>query len=768
MTTGAAARLDIPALLAELTLEEKASLLDGSDFWHTQPIERLGIPALMVTDGPHGLRKQADDADHLGLNRSVPATCFPPAVGLASSWDAGLLRRVGAALGVETRAADVAVLLGPGVNMKRSPLCGRNFEYFSEDPLLAGELAAALVDGMQGEGVGASLKHFAANNQETDRMTVSADVDERTLREIYLTAFELVVTRAQPWTVMSSYNRINGEYVSDSRWLLTDILRGDWGFDGLVMSDWGGTSRRDVGVAAGLDLEMPSSGGGGTRIILDAVRAGTLSEADVDRAVTRVLTLVDRALQGAGGERGFDIAAHHALAREAAAASAVLLKNDGGLLPLDPDAGGTVAVIGEFARTPRYQGAGSSQVNPTQLDSALDALRAALEGRREVAFAPGFAIESEAGDPALVERGGPDRGVRRRGRAVPRPAARVRVGGLRPRAHGPARAPGRAPARGGRRQPARRRRALQRLGRHRRAVAGPRCSRPRGLAARPGRRLRHRRPAARRGEPVRASWPRPSRVRYEDNPTIGAFPGEHGHVRYGEGLLIGYRWYDAHRLPVAYPFGHGLSYTTFAYDDLAATVRADGEEPEVEVDAHRHQHRRARRHGDRPGLRRPTRRRPSTGPEQELRAFARVALGPGESAAVASPSARGPSRSGTCPQRAGWSRAARSACASAPLRATSGSRPRSSSPVATSRWRSPRSPRRTRGSRTTRPAPWLREVLGDLRVRRHAVRPAARPDDARDPAAAALAHAGLPRVGAGGRRGRRPLRRRLTHSAGRR
>src|SRR5256885_5134147 len=287
MATDPAARLDITALLADLTLEEKASLLDGADFWHTQPIEGLGIPSIMVSDGPHGLRKQAEAGDHLGLNASVPATCFPPAAGLASSWDVELLDRVGAALGRECRAAEVAVLLGPGVNMKRSPLCGRNFEYFSEDPALAGYLAEALVNGIQSQGVGVSLKHFAANNQETDRMTVSAEVDERTLREIYFPAFERVVTQAQPWTVMCSYNRINGVYAAENRWLLTEVLRGEWGYEGLVVSDWGAVARRDVGLAAGLDLEMPSSAGGGQRKILDAVRAGELSEADVDLAVTR-------------------------------------------------------------------------------------------------------------------------------------------------------------------------------------------------------------------------------------------------------------------------------------------------------------------------------------------------------------------------------------------------------------------------------------------------------------------------------------------------
>ena len=376
--------LDVPGILAQLTLEEKVNLLDGEDFWRTSTLDRLGVPSLLLSDGPHGLRTQQEGGDHLGLTASEPATCFPPASALASSWD--------------------TVLLGPGINMKRSPLCGRNFEYLSEDPHLAGELATAVVRGVQSQGVGTSLKHFAANNQETDRMTVSADVDERTLREIYLPAFERVVTVAQPWTVMCSYNRINGVYASEDPWLLTTVLREEWGFDGLVVSDWGAVNRRDAAVAAGLDLEMPSSSGGGTRVIMDAVRSGALAEADVDLAASRVLTLADRALRGRAVPVGTaDADAHHALAQEAATASAVLLKNEGGLLPLDADGAGSIAVIGEMARTPRYQGAGSSQVNPTRLDSALDALTAALDGRREVIFAAGYVVESDTSDPVLRE-----------------------------------------------------------------------------------------------------------------------------------------------------------------------------------------------------------------------------------------------------------------------------------------------------------------------------------------------------------------------------
>src|SRR5690349_11419685 len=269
--------LDVPALLAALTGDEKAALLDGADFWRTQPVERLGIPGVMVTDGPHGLRKQAGESDHVGLHHSVPATCFPPAAGLASTWNPALLARIGEALGRECRAEQVAVLLGPGVNMKRSPLCGRNFEYFSEDPLLAGELGAALVNGLQSTGVGASLKHFAANNQETDRMTVSADVDERTLREIYLPAFQRVVTQAQPWTVMCAYNKVNGVYASQHHWLLTEVLRDEWGFEGVVVSDWGAVVDRVAALAAGLDLTMPGPDDAGDAVVAAAVEKGELA-----------------------------------------------------------------------------------------------------------------------------------------------------------------------------------------------------------------------------------------------------------------------------------------------------------------------------------------------------------------------------------------------------------------------------------------------------------------------------------------------------------
>src|SRR3954467_12313297 len=339
---------DVARLLDALTLEEKASLCLGSDFWHTAAVPRAGVPAIALSDGPHGLRKQPEEGDHVGISGSLPATCFPTACALGSSFDPELVRRVGAAVGEEARAQGVDVVLGPGINIKRSPLCGRNFEYFSEDPHVAGVLGAALVEGLQGQGVGASVKHYAANNQETDRLRVSADVDERTLREIYLPGFERVVTRARPWTVMCAYNKVNGAYASEHAWLLTDVLRGEWGFDGIVVSDWGAVHDRVAALAAGLELEMPPNLGVSDEAIVEAVRAGELDEAVLDQAVARVLQLVDRAPTDTGPD--FDADAHHALARSIAGECAVLLKNHDALLPLEPAAGDTIAVIGEFAR----------------------------------------------------------------------------------------------------------------------------------------------------------------------------------------------------------------------------------------------------------------------------------------------------------------------------------------------------------------------------------------------------------------------------------
>ena len=620
--------LDIAAVLTQLTLTEKAALCSGSNFWKSEGNERLGIPAVILTDGPHGVRLATGAGDQIGLHDSVPATCFPPAVALGSCWNPELVQRVGVALGLEARASRVAVLLGPGINIKRSPLAGRNFEYFSEDPLVSGRMGAALVRGIQSVGVAASVKHFAANNQETDRMRVDAVVDERTLREIYLPAFEEVVTTASPWTVMCSYNKLNGIYASQHRWLLTDLLRYEWGFDGLVMSDWGAVDDRVAGLAAGLDLEMPSSGGHFDAEIVAAVSSGALPPADLDAAVTRLLTLLNRTDEAVSTGGTFDVDAHHELARTVAAESAVLLKNDGDLLPLDPDRTGTLAVIGEFARTPRYQGAGSSLVNPTRMSTALDELGA----RVPVTFAAGYTVDAPSdagllaeavalaaqadtvvlflGLPPSDESEGWDRQhlelpddqlalVAAVGAANPRTAvvlANGSVVSVTPWQDDVA------------------------------AVLEGWLLGQAGGAAIADLLLGAISPSGRLTETIP--------LRLQDNPSYGNFPGEHGVVRYGEGLLVGYRHYDTRDIAVAYPFGHGLSYTTFSYGPVTATVTGSGNAVAVEVTV---------------GL---TNTGPVAGsevvqlyvhdveagvfrPEQELRAFAKVLLEPGETRMVA-------------------------------------------------------------------------------------------------------------------------------------
>lgn len=582
--------------LDRLTIDQKASLLSGADFWTTRAIPEAGVSSIMLTDGPHGLRKQAAASDHLGLNASVPATCFPPASGLGSSFDPELAERVGAAIGTEAAAEDVAVVLGPGINIKRSPLCGRSFEYVSEDPVLSGEIGAALVRGIQSRGVGASVKHFAANNQEGDRLRVSADVDERTLREIYLRGFQRVVTDARPWTVMCAYNRINGVFAAENRWLLTDVLRGEWGFDGLVVSDWGAVSDPVASVAAGLDLEMPGGAGDSAVRIADAVRSGALPEDALDAAAGRVLALSGRAaprsvpgsvLGPALESAPVDADAHHALAREAAGRSIVLLRNEpvarpgGGdpepLLPLDPAA--SVAVIGEFARTPRFQGGGSSHINPTRVDTALDALVEAFGER--AAFAPGFPLteESAPGEDGAAER------IRLRDEAAALAASRdvavVFLGLTDPEE-----------SEGFDREHldlspvqlalldavvAANPRTVVVLS-NGSVVALPFAERvpaiveawllgQAGGSATADVLLGRVNPSGRLAETIP--------IRLEHTPAFGSFPGEHGHVRYGEGILVGYRWYDERRMEVAFPFGHGLSYTSFGYGAATAVV-SDG------------------------------------------------------------------------------------------------------------------------------------------------------------------------------------------------
>lgn len=518
----------------------------------------------------------------LGLGSSVPATCFPPAVGLGSSWDVDLIRRVGAALGAEASIEGVAVLLGPAINIKRSPLCGRNFEYISEDPVVAGTLGAAMVEGIQSRGVGACVKHFAANNQETDRMRVSADVDPRALHEIYLRAFEQVVRRAEPWTVMCSYNRINGVPASQDHWLLTDLLRGQWGFDGVVVSDWGAVSGRVASLSAGLDLEMPGTAGRTDAQVLAALASGALDAETLDSAAARIVTLLRRSAVGAGEVSGpLDVDAHHRLAREAAARSIVLLRNEvlrsgttgdeGALLPLRPDA--RIAVIGAFAEQPRYQGAGSSRINPTRLDTALAEIRALASG--EVSYSPGFRLTPESVGPAEELR-------RDAAEAASQAEVAVVFLGLGDDAESE---------------------GFDRTGID--LSADQLALLDDVLAANPSTVVVLSNgavvalPFADRVPAILEAWlggqagggvadvlfgrVNPSGrltetipKRLADSPAYLDFPGEHGHVRYGEGIFVGYRWYDARELEVAFPFGHGLSYTTFSYGQASAALDEDG------------------------------------------------------------------------------------------------------------------------------------------------------------------------------------------------
>ncbi len=554
--------MDLKALVAQMTLEEKAGLLSGQDFWTTKAVERVGIPAMFVADGPHGLRKQAGASDHLGLMDSVPATCFPSAAGLACSWDRSLVSRVGEALGTECLHEGVSVLLGPGANIKRSPLCGRNFEYFSEDPVLSGEMAAAHIKGVQSKGVGTSLKHFAVNNQETRRMTIDARVENRPLREIYLASFERAVKDAKPDTVMCSYNRVNGVYASENHWLLTEILRDEWGFDGFTVSDWGAVNDRVKGVAAGLDLEMPGSRGVTDAQVVEAVRNGTLPESLVDQSVERILRILFKTRAIKTPEGKLDVDAHHALARETAAQCAVLLKNEGAVLPLAP--GKKVAVIGGFARTPRFQGGGSSHINPTRVDDAMEALSHLYQGT--VSYCQGYAMEqdeicenliSEAieaaseADVAVLFTGLPDafesEGYDRTHMRMPdcHSALIEAVAAVSPKtvvvlSNG-------SPV------------DMPWLDKVEAVLEGYLGGQAWGGAmadiltgkANPGGKLAE-------------TFPR----KLSHNPSTLNFPGDREKVVYHEGVFVGYRWYEAMGIDPLFPFGFGLSYTTFAVSDL--------------------------------------------------------------------------------------------------------------------------------------------------------------------------------------------------------
>lgn len=547
-------------LVKEMTLEEKAGLLSGKDFWHLKGIERLGLKSIMVTDGPHGLRKQAGNTDHLGLNDSVPSTSFPTASATACSFDPELLFRMGEALGEKCVSEEVAAILGPGINIKRSPLCGRNFEYFSEDPYLAGEMGAALIQGIQSKGVGTSLKHFAVNNQESSRMTVDSQVDERALREIYLAGFETAVKKGKPWTVMACYNKVNGTYGCANKYLLTDILRKEWGFDGIVVSDWGAVNDRADDVRAGMDLEMPGTNTDSDDELVAAVKSGSLSIAEVDLCAERVVEFILKGMETKSAPKNTN-KEHNVLAREIAGKSAVLLKNEASVLPICPTA--KVAVIGEMAKKPRYQGAGSSRINPAYLDNAYDALKASGVN---VTYAEGYRLDTKQedknlsdtachlakeSDVVLIFAGLPDEyeseGFDRTTLSMPDSHNKLieEVAAVNPNTI-----------------------VILQLGA---PVVKPWKDKVKGIllmylagqaggAATADLLLGRVNPSGKLAE----TFP----ISLEDNSSHSYFPGTSKSVQYRESIYVGYRYYDIAKKPVVYPFGYGLSYTTFEYSNL--------------------------------------------------------------------------------------------------------------------------------------------------------------------------------------------------------
>ena len=556
-----------PEILQKLSLEQKCALLSGKNTWQTQDYPKQGVPAIWLSDGPNGLRKQAGAADHLGLNPSEPATCFPTAATMANSWDPVLGEEVGRALGEETAAYRVNVLLGPGLNVKRSPLCGRSFEYFSEDPYLSGKMAAAYVRGIQENGIAACPKHFAVNSQELRRMASNSVLDERTLRELYLTAFEIVVKEAHPKSIMSAYNKVNDTYANENHHLLVDILRKEWGFDGAVVTDWGGSNDHVEGVKNGSTLEMPSPGLGGARKLLKAVAEGSLTEQEIDLRVDELLELVlstTAALEKA--PRSFDEKAHHELAQRAAAESIVLLKNEGGILPLKH--GKKVTLIGDFALTPRYQGAGSSMVNPTKVDSLKDAMEAAeldmvgycagyeRSGKPNKAYLDEAVSQAKMADVVILciglDESSESEGLDRTHIGIPAVQKQLldAVAAANPNVV-----------------------AVVSAGsvietdwvEQCRAVVHGYLGGQAGASAMLEVLTGWQNPCGKLAETIP--------LRYEDTPAARYFPGKKQNAEYREGLYVGYRYYETANKAVRYPFGYGLSYTTFAYSDLK--VNAD-------------------------------------------------------------------------------------------------------------------------------------------------------------------------------------------------
>lgn len=570
-------------LISQMTLEEKAGMCSGADFWHLKGIERLGIPQVMVTDGPHGLRKQAEDADHLGLNESEKAICFPAGCATASSFDRDLIRRQGELLGQECQVMNVSTILGPAMNIKRSPLCGRNFEYYSEDPYVSTEIAAALIEGVQSKNVGTSVKHFVANNQEKRRMTNSSDADERTLREIYLASFEGAIKKAKPWTVMSSYNRINGEFVGDSKEYLTEILREEWGFDGYIVSDWGAVNDRVSSLAAGLDLEMPPGDFENDRLIVKAVQEGKLDESVVDQACERILDVIfryteNRDTENRDTEAVFDYEKDHAAAAEIEAECMVLLKNENEILPLTSDK--KIAFIGKYAKTPRYQGGGSSHINSWKVESALEAVKEIPE-LANVTFAEGYqdekdevveALQSEAvkaaeeADVAVLFLGLPDNfeseGYDRKHMNLPNCQNELVEKVLEVQKH------------------------VVVVLHNGSAVLMPWKDQVEGIlevylgGEAVGKAVAEvlvgrKNPSGRLAE----TFP----LRLEDTPCYLTYGKGYDNAEYQEGVFVGYRYYTSRKMETAFPFGHGLSYTTFEYSDFQIDKKKMSDKDTVEV-----------------------------------------------------------------------------------------------------------------------------------------------------------------------------------------
>lgn len=627
-----------------MTLEEKAGLCSGMNYWQTKPVERLGIPSVMMADGPHGLRKQEEDPDHIAMSGSVPATCYPTASALACSWDRDLVEEVGRSLGGECRAQNIHIVLGPGANIKRSPLCGRNFEYFSEDPLLSSELASAHVRGVQSQGVGSSLKHFAANNQEFKRQLTDSQVDERTLREIYLASFEGVVRNEQPWTVMCAYNKLNGSYCSESHRLLTEILRDEWGFEGFVVSDWGAVNERVEGIRAGLELEMPSCNGDRDNLIVKAVQSGELDEKILDKVVERLLSVIEKAFRCEGEAPLFDADKNHDFARKAAAQCMVLLKNEDDLLPLEKQK--SLAIIGGFADCPRYQGGGSSHVNPARLDNPVEEIR-------KIAETKGIAVDYSEGYPVdvLNERYSarkfesvsdvPDQNmIDEACRSAAKAEAAIIFTGLPE----PYESEGFD------------RRHISIPAGHEKLIEAVAAVQPNTVVI------------LSNGSPIEMPWL--SRVksvvegylggqafggaaadilfgvvnpsgklaetypmRVQDNPSYLYFPGDGESVKYQEGLFVGYRHYDSIDIAPLFPFGYGLSYTRFSFDAIEADRERISDEEEVNVTVT------VTNRGEREGtetvqlyVRCPD--YPVQKPFQELKGFGKITLKPGESGRV--------------------------------------------------------------------------------------------------------------------------------------